>query len=56
MKYDTTVHIVSLDKVIELYLQGLQSADEKVEIVSKIPYIDVAKNSLVVVIGTKTEN
>ena len=54
--YDTKVYTVSLDKIIELYLEGLQLADEKTKIVSKIPYVDVAKNTLVVVVGTQTED
>lgn len=56
MKCETNVHTISLDKVIALYLEGLQTTNEKIKIVSKIPYVDVAKNTLIVVVSTETES
>jgi hypothetical protein len=54
--YETFVHVVSLDTLIEEYMKGLEPSDPKSKIVSKIPYMDVQKGKLVVVIGVEREH
>lgn len=55
-RYDTLVHVVSLDTIIEAYIKDLHPSDPNVKVVSKIPYVDIQKNKVVVVIGVEKES
>jgi hypothetical protein len=55
MKFETVVHEISLDKVIDYYLQSLKVVREDAKEVSRIPYVDIRKNKLIVVVGLEKD-